>query len=45
MSLHPPERANGSKQEYAYGRQSTFYLPEESVFEVIYPYLQKLENP
>ncbi|MDP4710548.1 MAG: beta-lactamase family protein [Saprospiraceae bacterium] len=36
---------NGSKQEYAYGRQSTFYLPEESVFEVIYPYLQKLENP
>ncbi len=35
---------NGSKQEYAYGRQSTFYLPEEKVFEVIYPYLKKIEN-
>lgn len=36
---------NGSQREYAYGNKSTFYLPEEKVFEAVYPYLKKIENP
>lgn len=36
---------NGSQREYAYGDSSTFYLPEERVFETVYPYLKKIENP
>jgi len=34
---------NGSKKDFAYGKRTTFYLPEEQVFEAVYPFVQALE--
>lgn len=34
--------ASGSKQEYQYGQNSSFYEVEEEVFETVYPYLNKI---
>ena len=36
---------NGSKQEYEYGQSTSFYQVEEDVFQVVYPYLNELEQP
>ncbi len=35
---------NGSKQEYEYGENTSFYQVEEDVFRVVYPYLSELEQ-
>lgn len=34
---------NGSKKDFAYGKRTTFYLPEEQVFEAVYPFVKALE--
>lgn len=35
---------NGSKQEYEYGENSSFYEVEEAVFEILYSHLKELES-
>lgn len=35
---------SGSKQEYQYGQNSSFYGVEEEVFEAVYPYLNKISS-
>ncbi len=35
---------NGSKKEYKYGKDSSFYGVEEAVFKQLYPYLKTLES-
>ena len=36
---------NGSKIEYKYGKETTFYQVEEDVFQTFYPILKKIEQP
>ena len=36
---------NGSKTEYEYGKNTTFYQPEEDVFELLYPLTQPKNTP
>jgi hypothetical protein len=35
---------NGSKKAYEYGKNSTFYQPEEDVFKLLYPLTQTQKN-